>query len=122
MRPASAKAKAREHEHRTARLWTDAGFPSEREGKQAPSLDVLGPIPIECKKRFQLSLPSAVRKMEGVHGEGSWVLHYEYGDRRESDAPGNVMVMPEWFGMELIKLWREHDRQGSGAGDRQPAR
>ncbi len=96
----------RDGEHTAVAYLTAAGFTVEREGKRAPSLDVIGDdlqTPVEVKRRATISFPAWTRKVADKHGD-KWALFIIQRDKRKGLHPDTV-TFPAAFGAELLAAY-----------------
>lgn len=104
----------RDGEHQAIAHLVEAGFhpDTEREGRRAASLDIVGPdiaLPIEVKRQKRISLKAWVRLLEDRHPDG-WVLFVIERDKRLKDAIGDLVVLPASLGARALKTL--HEREG----------
>ncbi len=67
------------------------------------------PFPVEAKHRKRWDIPRWCRALQAVAGDGErWALVAAPGDRRSSEAPPTVMVVPLPFGIELLDHWERN--------------
>ena len=101
----------RDGEHTAVAYLAAAGFDVEREGKRAPSLDVIGndlSTPVEVKRRATISFPAWTRKVADKHGD-KWALFIIQRDKRKGLHP-DTMTVPAEFGAYLLRLY-EHGKE-----------
>ena len=84
-------------------VWPDA----DRAKAGNESNDFHGiPLPVEAKHRKRWDIPKWCRMLRAVAGDGErWALVAAPGDRRSSQAPPTIMVVPLPFGIELLDQW-----------------
>lgn len=101
----------REGEHTATKHMVEAGFhpDTEREGRRAPSLDIVGPdlrIPIEVRRRKNINLKGWVRELVARH-DMTWALFVIERDKRRKEAIPDLLVLPAPLGARALKVLHE---------------
>lgn len=104
----------REGEHKAVAHLQAAGFhpDTEREGRRAPSLDIVGPdlrVPIEVKRQRNISLKAWVRTVQERHPDW-WGLFVIERDARRAEAIPDLLVLPADLGAKALKAL--HEKEG----------
>jgi hypothetical protein len=96
----------RDGEHQAIQYLNESGFYDlEREGRRAPSLDIIGtqlPVPNEVKRQGALAIPAWTREMERRHSP-RWALWVIQRDARRNLHP-DLMIVPAVYGAHLQYL------------------
>lgn len=111
----------REGEHSVIGHLEAAGFPDLiREGKRAPSLDVISDpdkvnredrlrTPVESRRRKKWDLKAWVRELTFQHNK-RWALFLIERDKRRKEAVPDLMVVPAVFGARLLYVYEQAER------------
>lgn len=68
------------------------------------------PLPIEAKNTKTLLIPEWARRLNTI--DQTWGLFWSGGDKRRSDSPGSLLIVPADFGLYLLQLYA--NAEGSG--------
>lgn len=104
----------RDGEHQAIAILVEAGFhpDTEREGRRAASLDVVGPdiaIPIEVKRQKRLDIKAWVRLLQDRHDD-TWGLFVIERDKRRREAIDDLLVLPARLGARALRAL--HEKEG----------
>jgi hypothetical protein len=98
------KAKGTGNENRIRKLLEEVWPEADRSAAGTPARDFSGTgnVSVEAKKRKRWDVQDWARQQE-ARGHYPWAVFMAPGDGRLASAPPGVMMVPEEFGIELLK-------------------